>query len=56
MKVSKKLASGVLLFSTCIFNASWISAQNDEAIPDLSGIWDGGGESASCQRCECALG
>ena len=42
MKVSEKLAGGVLLFSTCIYNASSISAQNDETIPDLSGIWDGG--------------
>ena len=42
MRVSEKLAGATLLFSTCIFNASQISAQNDEAIPDLSGIWDGG--------------
>ena len=42
MRVSEQLAGAILLFSTCIFNASQISAQNDEAIPDLSGIWDGG--------------
>ncbi|MEC8431091.1 MAG: hypothetical protein VXZ29_07000 [Pseudomonadota bacterium] len=42
MRVSEQLAGSILLFSTCIFNASQISAQNDEAIPDLSGIWDGG--------------